>query len=310
MSGHTPAHFEKKRTEKEAPHWEVIECKRLLWTLLLLLTLLIGKQIYPERMVAAGEKVTSMLGNHTDLSAVFSRLGNSLNDSEELLNGIGAFCVEVFGIRQPEAVEQAPVPEPPIPESPVGLLSDSTKIHRILYTAFPDIDFPQPDTEIPAVGTVLTIKYPENGTLPAGYTLNELSFGRLKSVTPLTGTLTSGYGYRNHPVNGKYLFHGGVDIGAAAGTPIVAFADGQVEYVGSDDSYGLYFQIDHGNGIKSFYAHCQQIFVRSGQAVQAGERSALVGDTGITTGPHLHLELKCGDVRVDPSYYITLGSAA
>ena len=145
-------------------------------------------------------------------------------------------------------------------------------------------------------------------TLPTGYTMDELSFGSLKSITPLVGPLTSGYGYRSHPVNGQYLFHGGVDIGANAGTPIVAFADGQVEYIGSDDSYGLYFQIDHGSGIKSFYAHCQQVFVQTGQNIQAGERVALVGATGITTGPHLHLELKCGNVRVNPSYYITLGS--
>ena len=82
-----------------------------------------------------------------------------------------------------------------------------------------------------------------------------------------------------------------------------------MEYVGEDNSYGLYLQIDHGNGVKSFYAHCRQICVRKDQPVKAGETVALVGSTGTTTGPHLHLELKCGDVRVDPAYYMSFKSA-
>ena len=139
--------------------------------------------------------------------------------------------------------------------------------------------------------------------------MDQLSLGTIESVAPVFGTLTSGYGYRDHPINGKHRFHGGVDIGADAGTLIAAFADGRVEYVGEDNSYGLYLQIDHGNGVKSFYAHCQQICVRKDQAVKAGETVALVGSTGTTTGPHLHLELKCGEVRVDPAYYISFKPA-
>ncbi len=120
----------------------------------------------------------------------------------------------------------------------------------------------------------------------------------------MLGHISSGYGYRDHPINGNYQFHGGVDIGANMGDPIQAFASGTVEYTGEDDSYGLYFQIDHGNGVKSFYAHCSTVLVRKGQAVSIGDTVALVGSTGTATGPHLHLELSCVSLHVNPIYYI------
>ena len=125
-------------------------------------------------------------------------------------------------------------------------------------------------------------------------------------MSPVVGSLNSGFGYREHPIKGNVCFHGGADISAKEGAPIGAFADGVVEYVGEDDSYGRYLQLDHGNGIKSFYAHCQTLCAEKGQQVLAGETIATVGATGTATGPHLHLELKCCGVRVDPAYYVDL----
>ena len=71
--------------------------------------------------------------------------------------------------------------------------------------------------------------------------------------------------------------------------------------MGENDDHGLYFQIDHGNGIKSFYAHCSRICVTTGQTVSAGEKVAEVGSTGNSTGPHLHLELAENGVPTDPA---------
>ena len=84
----------------------------------------------------------------------------------------------------------------------------------------------------------------------------------------------------------------------------MAFASGTVEYIGQNDSYGLYLQIDHGNGVKSFYAHCSKLLVQKGQPVKIGETVALVGSTGTATGPHLHLELKYQKMHVNPAYYV------
>ena len=119
------------------------------------------------------------------------------------------------------------------------------------------------------------------------------------------GHLNSEYGYRDHPINGRHQFHGGVDIGGQNGDPIGAFAAGTVEYIGQDDSYGLYLQVDHGNGVKSFYAHCSKIVVSKGQQVALGEKVAEVGSTGDSTGPHLHLEIKYNRMHLNPVYYVT-----
>lgn len=77
-----------------------------------------------------------------------------------------------------------------------------------------------------------------------------------------------------------------------------------MEYTGEDDSYGLYFQIDHGNGVKSFYAHCSTVLVRKGQAVSIGDTGGPGGVDGDGHRPHLHLELRCAGLRVNPIYYI------
>ena len=88
------------------------------------------------------------------------------------------------------------------------------------------------------------------------------------------------------------------------GDPIAAFAAGTVEYTGENDSYGLYLQVDHGNGVKSFYAHCSKIEVVKGQAVAMGDTVARIGSTGTSTGPHLHLELKFNKTHLNPAYYV------
>ena len=77
-----------------------------------------------------------------------------------------------------------------------------------------------------------------------------------------------------------------------------------VDYIGANDDHGLYLQIDHGNGIKSFYAHCSKLCVSQGQVVAAGEKVAEVGSTGVSTGPHLHLELKWNGLHLNPAYYV------
>ena len=95
-----------------------------------------------------------------------------------------------------------------------------------------------------------------------------------------------------------------MDIGGQEGDPIGAFAAGTVEYIGENDDHGLYLQIDHGNGVKSFYAHCSKLCVSQGQTVAMGETVALVGSTGVSTGPHLHLELKWNGLHLNPAYYV------
>jgi len=132
-------------------------------------------------------------------------------------------------------------------------------------------------------------------------TVYKLSFSY---ATPLKGVVTSPFGARTDPLNGEGAFHHGVDIGASKGTAIKAFAAGTVTDVGSNSVYGKYLRIDHGGGFTSFYGHCNKINVKKGQKIKLGQKIAEVGNTGRSTGPHLHFELRRSDLILNPSNYV------
>lgn len=140
--------------------------------------------------------------------------------------------------------------------------------------------------------------------LPDNTTMDRYALGLSETLSPVMAVLTSGFGWREHPIEGGEKFHYGVDLAAETGTPIGAFAEGTVDYIGESDVYGLYLQLRHDNGITSFYAHCSKLCVQQGQKVAEGEKVAEVGATGEVTGPHLHFELKKDGVRLNPAYYI------
>ncbi len=98
--------------------------------------------------------------------------------------------------------------------------------------------------------------------------------------------------------------HLGMDIGAPMGTPIVAAGNGRVIFAGWHNSYGNYIVVDHGNAVKTLYAHCSQLLVGYGASVSAGSTIALVGSTGFSTGPHLHFEVNVNGVRHNPYNYV------
>jgi len=133
------------------------------------------------------------------------------------------------------------------------------------------------------------------------YEYPELNF---EYAAPLEGSVTSGFGYRIHPITKKRSFHYGIDIGATTDTDIVSFADGTVELTGYNSVYGNYLFIRHKNGILTFYGHCSKIIATEGQLVKLGDTVAKVGSTGWSTGPHLHFEVRSGETVLDPSHYV------
>lgn len=121
-------------------------------------------------------------------------------------------------------------------------------------------------------------------------------------ATPTPGAVTSGFGMRTHPQTGKKTHHRGTDIGAREGTPIQAIADGVVVTVGDSGrvGYGKFVKIDHQNGYTSLYAHMSQTSVSNKQKVKKGAVIGKVGNTGSSTGPHLHIEITKDGAHVDP----------
>ncbi len=128
-------------------------------------------------------------------------------------------------------------------------------------------------------------------------------FGKL-FIKPVGGILTSKYGMRFHPIKKKWLFHTGIDIGQNENQSVKSLADGTVVYSGEKGNYGKYVKIKHADGYVSAYGHLDKIFVREGQRVRQGKAIATVGNTGLSTGPHLHLEIKHNGKFINPRRFI------
>lgn len=124
------------------------------------------------------------------------------------------------------------------------------------------------------------------------------------SIWPVKGWVTSGFGPRVSPFTEKPAWHDGLDIGAAANAPVQAPAQGRVTAVGFDPKLGILVKVDHGFGIETVYGHLAKSLVKEGQRVKRGEAIALVGSTGLATGPHLHYMVKVNGQALDPVKYI------
>jgi len=124
------------------------------------------------------------------------------------------------------------------------------------------------------------------------------------SVWPAKGWLSSRFGRRVSPFTGAKEFHRGIDIATRMGAPVVASANGIVSSVSWDHGYGRVLSVRHGYGLVTRYAHLKKALVKKGQYVKRGETIALVGNTGRSTGPHLHYEVHLDRVAVNPLHYI------
>ncbi len=134
-------------------------------------------------------------------------------------------------------------------------------------------------------------------------------------VLPLASPLdqyrmTSGYGERKDPVNGRKAKHAGVDLKAPMRTPVLATAPGTVSFAGWKGFYGRMVEIDHGNGIRTRYGHLRKILVKAGQEIAYRGEIGLLGSSGRSTGPHVHYEILVNDETYDPSKFLLAGRNA
>ena len=119
-------------------------------------------------------------------------------------------------------------------------------------------------------------------------------------IMPVAGSITSYFGYRYHPILHFTRFHAGVDFGASWGSPIVAAADGQVAAAGWAGGYGRQVRIWHGGGGMTTYRHMSEIVAQPGSYVHAGQLIGYVGSSGLSTGPHVHFEVRQNGTPVNP----------
>lgn len=117
---------------------------------------------------------------------------------------------------------------------------------------------------------------------------------------PAKGTYSSPFGYRKDPITGKTALHNGIDISNKVGTPIYAAGTGIVTFAGYDGNFGNVLIIDHGYGYESVYAHCKTLLYSPGDEITKGTQVATIGQTGRTTGPHLHFEIRYNGTPINP----------
>ncbi len=283
---------------------------QLLLCLAVFLAVFIGKGVWPSKVAQTGEQLLAVIRSNTDFQAAFAGLGKTLSEQESVLGELGEFCISVFAPEREETGLLATAPTSAREQS--SLTADTGQTGAL------DQEYLHEEPELKAepqqlketvlqVGDVVQDVDEQGQELPEGYSAQWLYLGDMETAVPVYGTVTSQFGYRDHPTIGRYAAHGGVDIAADRGTPVAAFAEGTVETVGENDDFGRYLELSHPGGVTTFYSHCSKICVGRGDEVQAGQTVALVGNTGKSTGPHLHFEVRLNGVRLDPMHYIEPG---
>ncbi len=259
--------------------------KRRMWQMavssVILILVVAVKIAFPNIMEQYRQQVLKLLGENTDFVAAFSAVGRVVSSDGKLGDALNDAYTAVFG-PQPLTQEDPPADGPDNggeQENP-----ETTKNGELIQkTAEGDVIYTTDNT-------------PEFACL----TQQVLGFSY---SPPVDGTVTSGFGYREHPILEGERFHYGMDIGAESGTVIRAFAAGTVTVVAEASELGKYVIVSHPGSYSTLYAHCSSITASSGQQVAAGDPIAEVGETGMTTGPHLHFELMRGNIYLDPVYY-------
>lgn len=250
--------------------------------LVIFLVVFLGRGIFPVQTESLRSNLLEIIRQDTDFRSVFSHLGRAVAEEAPVLETLDDVWVEMFG------GEGRALPGP-----------DRQTIAQIQSEIREETGILRPWTRAPLPQEPAAPPEPTPEPSPA-----ERDLGLSDTMTPVVGILTSGFGVREHPIDGEIKMHEGVDLAADEGGDVLAFADGTVDYIGESPAYGQYLQLRHANGITTFYAHCSQLCVQKGQSVQKGQVVAKVGQTGNATGPHLHLEMKKDGEYIDPLPYV------
>mgnify|MGYP001180886967 CR=1 FL=1 len=315
----------KKEKSKKANNFANRRFFQFLVCCILFLTLTAAKLLLPSRTESVRNSVSALLNQNMDVTQVFSAIGRAFSGSEDVRETLSDVYQAVFHSQESTAVAAAAaaVPEP---EGSSQLLSlrafamGEGNCAGWLPAVPAEAQSEEPDssadeeTEAARTAAVSSeqaesvqlscVQYSQKD-LPDHVEMEQEILG-FDYCTPVVGTLSSGFGYRDHPVDGEERFHYGIDIAADTGTEIDCFADGVVTAVGVSSSYGNYLIISHDGGFSTLYAHCSRILAHAAQSVREGEKIAEVGETGLATGPHLHFELHADQEYLNPIYYVSL----
>ena len=256
----------------------------------------------------------SLLTADADFKGAVAAFGQTLSEERGVAQALEAFWTGLTGqASQPDTAGEGAqdVPPPQLPDLAERAYQPGfgqlPVFQQTVRGGQAEADPEGEDAGTAEVVTAVAQEYDDQGQeLPERVSLQYYELGLEETAVPVVGTVTSPFGFRDHPVDGAYTFHNAVDIGVDTGTDVLAYADGTVRYIGEDDVFGLYVKVDHANGVSTFYAHCDQLLVSKGDTVRCGQPIAKSGETGNATGPHLHFSLEKDGIRLDPAYYLDL----
>lgn len=306
-----PRHLARRRTTRRPPGRRGDRSlARLVICAVIFVALVAVKLLFPQAALALSRSAGRLLGRDADFQEAFAAVGRAISGEGDVAESLEEAYTAVFAPAEPEEGTE---------DTAEGASPSYTGARAVLALTDPLVQYV--DAPFPASGTEERIQLkteaepeeiaqtlsvvssqpapPEN----ASFELRQLGFAY---ATPLSGTLSSAFGWRQHPIAGEERFHYGIDIAADEGAAICAFADGTVYATGESSTLGNYIMLEHAGGYITLYAHCSRVTVTGG-SVKLGDKIAEVGQTGAATGPHLHFELHDGSLYLNPVYYVALG---
>jgi len=286
------------------------------------------KLLFPQTMGQLQRSVGELLGRDADFKEAFAAVGRAVSGEEAVSDSLQDAYMAVFNpmeipaeeTAEPATVSSEPVAYPQLGESYRHLMTPVVPVPNTLIgdetaatgeetedreASLSDVTTDCNTSDITEIALTASASYIYTmPALPENASLEQRCLG-FPYESPLCGTLTSPFGWRDHPVSGGDKFHYGVDLAGNVGDAICAFADGEVYATGESSTLGKYIMLRHQGGYVTLYAHCNKV-IKTGGSVKMGEKIAEVGQTGTATGPHLHFELHDGALYLNPIYYVEI----
>ena len=270
---------------------------RLLAAGIIFVLLVAGKLLWPGSVSRLAEHLQREMGQDADFKAAFSAVGEAIAGEQAVSDSLQEVYTAVFAPAEYREERTAAVfaAGKEAAQPAMRLARELTE-----ESGGGEGTDAEASTELSVDQALIYFS-----AAPANVSFAQAALG-FPYVTPVRGTMTSAFGYREHPVYGEERFHYGLDIAAARGSKIGAFADGTVTVTGESSSLGKYLILAHEGEYTTLYAHCDKVLARSGDVVKAGEKIAEMGSSGMTTGTHLHFELMEGSTYLNPIYYVEI----
>lgn len=249
----------------------------------------------PLRIVSS-QSLPGSSPDHQVMQALATRVGE-LQASVVKLDGLGRRVAQVAGLPDSNVTIVSDLPEATI------VLDDVFAPNEAVVDKSPTSEL---ERQINIIQASLTRQDDYFSLLDLKLTQQAANIAKLPTAMPIESYpyLSSSYGWRRNPFNGQVSRHEGLDFSAPPGTPIRAATGGVVRTVTVHSGYGNMVEIDHGEGLVTRYAHAKVILVKEGELVTRGQMIARVGSTGLSTGPHLHFEVRKDDKALDPRVFL------